>query len=368
MGVSEPLNSVGSISEPTPQRHTAARTGARAAQASQSDASQARAVRLVDECLLGVAVDAPADEVIAAIAARQRGRVTRDQLLAAGACASAIDRRLRSGSLERVHSGVYALPQTADVPLAMETGALLACGEEAALSHHSAATVWELRPGRARPIHVTIPIGRCGPSPPGVKLHRSRILTPRDVRLRDGLPVTSPARTLLDVAITLPDRDVERLLSEAVFVRRIVTHQEISAMLRRAGGHPGRRRLARVAGALTVSTETDSHPAEKLHALIRAGGLPEPRLEVPMLEFKLDFFWPELNLAVEVDAYGTHGSPARFEADRLRDARLLTEMGIIVIRITRTMIEQRPLEALALVTRAIAQREAAVRSASSRLS
>jgi very-short-patch-repair endonuclease len=121
-----------------------------------------------------------------------------------------------------------------------------------------------------------------------------------------------------------------------------------------------------VADADVRFTSTDSAPEETLHGLMRAAGLPEPQTQVRVLDYVLDFFWPELGLAVEVDAYGTHGSPARFETDRLRDARLLTEMGIIVIRITRTMIEERPLEALAIVTRAIGQREAAVRSGRSR--
>jgi very-short-patch-repair endonuclease len=84
---------------------------------------------------------------------------------------------------------------------------------------------------------------------------------------------------------------------------------------------------------------------------------------VSILDYRLDFYWPELRLAVEVDAYGTHGSPARFESDRRRDARLLTERGIGVIRVTKLMIEERPLEALALVARAIGQREAELRIA-----
>lgn len=187
-------------------------------------------------------------------------------------------------------------------------------------------------------------------------------MTRADVRIHQGLPVTSPARTLLDVAATLPDRDLERLLDEALFVRRLVTRGEITAVLRRAGNHPGRGRLARVLGTHARSTKTDSPPAEALLSLIRGAALPEPRLEVAILDYRLDFYWPALGLAVEVDAYGTHGSPARFEADRRRDARLLTEKGIVVIRLTKTMIEERPLEALGLVARAIGQREAALRA------
>ncbi len=97
--------------------------------------------------------------------------------------------------------------------------------------------------------------------------------------------------------------------------------------------------------------------------LIRAADLPEPRLQVHVLGYRIDFLWPELGLALEVDAYGTHGSRRRFESDRRRDGRLLTEKGITVLRVTEASIEQRPFEAVGLVARAIGQREAARRAA-----
>jgi very-short-patch-repair endonuclease len=257
---------------------------------------------------------------------------------------------------------VYALPHTEDVPLAAETAALLACGEGAVLSHHSAAVLWQLRPGTARPVHVTIEGHRGCPAPSGVRVHRSTAIVDADIRIHHGLPVTSPARTFLDVAPTLTDRDVERLLAEGLFVRRIVTQAEIDSVLERAGGHPGRARLARVAGVRTHS-RTESPPEEELLTLIRAAALPEPQTQANVLGYRPDFYWPELRLVVEVDAHGTHGSPARFEADRRRDARLLTEAGIVVIRLTKAMIDDRPLEAVVLVARAIGQREGMLRAA-----
>jgi len=81
-----------------------------------------------------------------------------------------------------------------------------------------------------------------------------------------------------------------------------------------------------------------------------------------VLGFRLDFFWPQLGLAVEVDAYGTHGSRRRFEADRRRDARLLADKGISVLRLTKSGIEERPFEVIALLARAIGQREAVART------
>lgn len=308
-----------------------------------------------------VALDAPIDDKIAAIAETQRARMSRGQLLLAGVGEAAIDRRLARRRLVLIHRTVYGLPHTEEVALAAETAALLACGEGAVLSHHSAITLWALRPGVARPIHVTIPYGRQGPNLAGVVVHRSRTLTPADLRIHNGLPVTSPARALLDASPGLTDRDVERLLGEAIFVRKLTTPAEIGQLLERAGRHPGQARLRRVAAAYTRSTQTDSRPEERMFELIRASGLPEPRLRANLLGYRLDFFWPELRLAVEVDAYGTHGSATRFEADRRRDARLLTEMGIVVVRLTKLGIDERPFEAIAVVARAIGQRETEVR-------
>jgi very-short-patch-repair endonuclease len=340
-------------------RHGPACEAARAGKVPEIGTSAARTAYLLGECRISIASHASADAVIGAIAELQHARVSREQLLAAGVKKGAIARRLQNGRLERVHPGVYGLPHTADVPFADEAAALLACGAQAVLSHHSAAVLWRLRTGVARPVHVTIPTGRSGPRLKGVIVHRSRTLIPADIRIHQGLPVTSPARALLDVSPSLTDRDIERLIDEGLFALRILTRAQLADVLARAGAHPGRARLARVAGDRTRSTKTDSPPEEKLLALIRAAGLPEPELQVTILGHRLDFYWPKLRLAVEVDAYGTHGSRARFEADRRRDARLLTEKGIVVVRITELAIETRPFEVIALVARAVAQREAA---------
>jgi very-short-patch-repair endonuclease len=188
-------------------------------------------------------------------------------------------------------------------------------------------------------------------------VHRSGTLTSADTSVHQGLPVTSPARTLLDVAAGLTDRDIERMLDEGLFTLRILTLSQVDDVLRRAENRPGRPRLSRAAANYTHFARTESPPEERLLTLIRAAALPEPRLQVTVLGYRLDFFWADLRLAVEVDAYGTHGSRSRFEADRRRDARLLTEKDIVVLRLTRTVIEERPWEAIATLARAITQRE-----------
>jgi very-short-patch-repair endonuclease len=344
-------------SEAITPSHSSSSAPSRDEQQSRSDLSQSFNVPLLGERLVEIDPTASIADRIALIAANQHARVSRKQLLAAGILPAAVQRRVAGGRLIGVHRGVYALPHTADVPLAAEAGALLGCGAGSALSHHTASTLWRLRPGLARPVHVTIPALRGGPSLAGVEIHRSKTLARADVRLHDDLPITSPARTLLDVSAALTDRDIERMLDEALFVQRIVTAAHIRDVLKRAGGHPGRARLARVAGEHKHSTRTESDPEEKLYTLIYVSDLPLPETQVPILGHPTDFFWRDLLLAVEVDAYGTHGSRARFESDRRRDARLLAEMGILVIRFTEQAIQTRPFEVIALLARTIGWRE-----------
>src|SRR5947209_1001388 len=157
--------------------------GHRGEQVAKTTTSAPRTVRLVSGGRISGGSDASIDARIRAIAECQRARVSRTQLLALDVKPDAIVRRLRSGRLERVPHGVYALPHSASLPLAAEAAALLACGEEAVISHHSAATLWRLRPGLARPVHVTVAHHRGRPAPTGVTVHRSRTIAAADVRV-----------------------------------------------------------------------------------------------------------------------------------------------------------------------------------------
>ena len=170
----------------------------------------------IDVWILGdgspVSVFGPSDARIAAIVERQRGRVARGQLLDAGLSRSSITRRLRNGRLTQQHPGVYRVGPDVEIEFGEETAALLATRPNSYLAGHSAATLLGIRPGIARPIHVVVPYSSQTGDPDGVKVHRSAILTRKDVTVHKGLPVTSPARTLLDIAIELPDTDVELAL------------------------------------------------------------------------------------------------------------------------------------------------------------
>ncbi|MGH2871081.1 MAG: hypothetical protein ACRDL5_01305, partial [Solirubrobacteraceae bacterium] len=139
-------------------------------------------------------------ERIAQIAGHQRGRIARRQLLAAGAGYSSINWFVASGRLKPKHRGVYAVGHDAPAPLAAATEVLLALRDGSALSHLTAAALWGLipEPGPAAQLHTTVPGGTAGAALNVVLVHRARRLAPGDVRVRRGLPLTSPARTLLD--------------------------------------------------------------------------------------------------------------------------------------------------------------------------
>ncbi|MBV9166917.1 MAG: type IV toxin-antitoxin system AbiEi family antitoxin domain-containing protein [Solirubrobacterales bacterium] len=176
------------------------------------------------------------DERIATIAELQRGRIARDQLHALGIPDATIARRVAQARLVREHRSVYVVRPAIDVALGRETAALLACGPNALLSHGSAAALWKLCEPVDGPVEVTIS-NRRHRQTPGICAHRTRHLLPRDVRVHQGLPVTSPARTLLDRAATLTVHELTRELDEALVVLRIVRPGG-------SGGRPDSRRLS----------------------------------------------------------------------------------------------------------------------------
>lgn len=288
-----------------------------------------------------------ADARIAAVATRQRGLVTGAQLRAAGLGRGAVSHRVASGRLHRMYRGVYLVGHRAAPPLARELGAVLALGQGACLSHRSAAEVWELLPERGGPVHVTAPGRRRDRE--GIFVHSGR-LDPPDVMVHQGIPLTAPAWTLIDLGGTAATpRELERAYAEAQ-VRRLIT----PVRLREAIGRAGRRRgVARAAGLLDAEPAlTRSEAEERLLALIRAGGLPEPELNARVAGHEVDFLWRREKLVVEVDGYAFHSSRAAFERDRRRDADL-QDAGLRVRRVTWVQIAHEAEALLVRLTRAL---------------
>lgn len=330
--------------------------GTRGQPEADSAADGPRGVPLLSGGAISVAAITPINARILAIAALQRRLVSRGQLQAARIEASAIDRRVRSRFLFRVHPSVYAVGGPPDGPLAAETAALLAVRAGGALSEDSAGALWQIAPADPRRVHVTVHTDSRSGRPAGVVVHRSRILTAVDVRIRDGLPVLSPARTLLDLAATHQPRELERALSEAV-VLELVEHHELVELLRRAGAHRGVAPLRAALEALGEDGEgttlTQSEGEERFLALVREAGLPQPLVNVHRHGWQIDFLWPDQRVAVEIDGYPFHRSRARFERDRRRDADL-AGLRILTVRVTGRQLRYEPMAVIARVAGALA--------------
>lgn len=278
------------------------------------------------------------DRVLARQAAAQRGLVTRSGLLDAGLTSREIERRLEVGRLYRVHPGVYAVGHPRLAPLAGELAAVLACGTGTVLSHRTAAGLWGLIRRTAGPVHVTR-AGSHRVGPRGVVVHQTRRGPPSAVHL--GLPVTTPVRTLLDLAATESTHTLERAVNEAG-ARRLAIPAEVRAALQ-----PGRRGTAVLRALLDGGPPlTRSEAERRLLALVRRAGLPRPLTNVRVGPFEVDAFWPAGGLVVEVDGYAFHSSRAAFERDRLRDAALQAA-GHRVMRVTWRQITEQP-EAVAI--------------------
>ncbi len=334
--------------------HTSAPSAVRARSSEETAHDRARSVAMLG-LSTKIVVSGPRDARIAAIAACQRGRVNRQQLLAAGLTASQVTGLTRSQRLFREHAGVYAVGHLAPIPLARETAALLAMRDGALLSHQTAARLWGLDAVPEDPalIHVLVDLRWAGRRP-GVRVHRTRELDPADRRIRERLPVTSPARTLLDVAPTLEDRRLERA-HDQVIAGRLAGRREVEELLTRLAGHPGSRRLAELVAGHGDTTMTRSEAEERLLALVRDAGLPGPRVNVHLHGYEVDFHWPDANLVVEVDGFRYHSSRLAFERDRVRDARL-HDADVEVLRVTWRQLEHEPLVVVARIARALARR------------
>jgi len=291
------------------------------------------------------------DQRLAAIAGGQRGRVARRQLLEAGIGRSAIDHLVHRGVLFRQHAGVFAVGHLAPIPLGRETAALLATREGAVLSHHSAAIVWVLLPpgSDGGMVHVR---GNCAGRRRGIRVHRTRQLDPQDVRLHDGLPITSPARTLLDIADLVTPRQLERAVDQALVTRMVAPH-ELADVLRRLRGRSGCPRLANLLQRQTGSTLTRSEAEERFLDLVRQAELPQPEVNVRVHGYEVDFFWRPQRLVVEIDGFRFHSSRRAFEGDRRKDATLKAA-GLTTMRVTWNQMESESLAVIARVGQALA--------------
>ena len=280
------------------------------------------------------------DSAIAQIADVQYGVVARAQLRALGLSSDAIGHAVRSRRLRALHRGVYAVGHLALRREAHWLAATLACGAGAVLSHAAAAAHWGLRPSSATLIDVTVPRA-AGRLRPGLRVHRHAALLPREMTSHERIPVTTPARTLLDLAATLPRRAVERALEQAEVLRRFDL-TALDATLEAHRGRPGAPLLKAVLSRHTIgSTLTRSELEERFLRFCDERGLPRPRVNETIAGLEVDFHGPRRRLVVEVDGWAFHRTRAAFERDRRRDA-LLAAAGVRVLRFTHHQLTATP--------------------------
>jgi len=262
------------------------------------------------------------------------------QLLAAGVGEGAVRHRVKLGRLVRLHRGVYAVGHAQLTLLGWRWAAVLACGGpgQAALSHRTAAAVWDLLPSPAKFDVTTL---RAAHATPAIRVHRSRTLQPADITHIDGLPLTTVARTLVDLAATQTPRQIERAVHRAEHLRLLDT-RALEAQLARANG--------RTTTPLTTAIEhlklsepdlTRSELEERFLTLILDAQLPRPRTNARVGPYEVDFHWPDHHLVVETDGAATHATPTAFEQDRRRDAELAT-IGHRVLRFTHHQVVHEP--------------------------
>ena len=289
------------------------------------------------------------EQVARPLAVRQHGVVARFQLLEAGLPCHVIDRRLQQDRLVALHRGVYGVGPVLP-PRAHEMAACLACGPHSAISHGSAAALWGILPSvpDGSVIEVSVPQGHH--VRPGIILHRLSTLRGDERTRLDGVPITTPARTLLDLAVAAQPRTIEQALDEAV-ARRLVTAPDVRRILERHEGRPGTRRLRAVLDR-DHPAFTRSEAEERFLELVRGAHLKTPETNVRIGRHQVDVLWRAERLVVEIDGYAFHSSRRAFERDRLRD-RELAGHGYRVVRVTWRQLVDEPLRFLVQLVRAL---------------
>jgi very-short-patch-repair endonuclease len=261
-----------------------------------------------------------------------------------------------AGRLHRVHFGVYAVGRP-DLSVHGEfLAAVLAVGPGALLSHHSAGWLWGLRSGSPKPIHVTTMVSRHHAAPKGVMRHRVRNLAEGDRALVMGIPVTSVARTMLDLAWKLRGDQLGRVLTQAEDLR-LLDLGELHSVTERNRGHHGAKRLRHGLAIYERPSWSRSDFERRFVAHLVAAGLPRPATGWNEVGYELDVCWPERRLAVELDAFETHGNRASFEEDRDRDL-VFALAGIETTRVSERQFRREPDAITAKLAKLLARRAA----------
>jgi len=281
---------------------------------------------------------------LAARAKRQHGVIARRQIAELGLGRHYIDRQVQRGRLHVLQRGVYAVGHRSLSRHGRWMAAVLAIGDDAVLRQRSAAVLWNVREREPARIEIAAPQEH---RRPGITVQRT-LLPPDERDEHEGIPVTTPARTLLDLAAVLDEHELARACerAEALRLGSPTSLQDLVDRYHRRPGTPAIRRLLE-AGRLTP-TRTRSELERRFITLLDAENLPRPLVNERLGEIEPDFRWTEQRVIVELDGFETHGTRAAFERDRARD-RELQAAGWRVIRVTRRQLRDEPARVAAAV-------------------
>jgi very-short-patch-repair endonuclease len=268
---------------------------------------------------------------------RQHGVITRRQLLDLGMSTEAIEHRLASGRLHRLHWGVYAVGRPEVDQRGRLMAAVLSCGPAAMLSHESAASLWGFWAGAAR-IDVVVPEGTLRRRP-GMRVHRRTGLTLEHRRVIDGIPVTDPVSTLIDLATRNGLSRLDRAVNDADRLD-LIDPESLRAALDATSSRPGVGRLRCLLDSHTFAP-TDSVLERQFLQLVCDAGLSRPVTQVMVNGFRVDFHWPDLGLVIETDGLRYHRTPAQQKRDHLRD-QAHAVAGLTALRFTAAQICYEP--------------------------
>ncbi len=294
------------------------------------------------------------DYAIAALAERQHGVVSRQQLRELGLTDDMIDGRARSGRLHRTFRGVFAVGHRRVGRRGHMLAAVLACGEGMVVSHGSAAELLGLWDKRPVLVNVTGP-SQAGRKIDGVRWHRVSLPGSEETTLREGIPCTSVARTLVDMAGSLGRTSLRRLVEQAA-VLRLLDIPDVDRVLAR-----GRRRGAPQLRDILVAWRGEER-LPRLRSLLEArlfpalveAGLPRPQCNVKLRIdgecFEVDLLWGVQRLVIETDGEETHGTRVAFHQDRRRD-QVLCASGYRTARVTWRQLEDEPSALVARIER-----------------
>jgi Transcriptional regulator, AbiEi antitoxin len=283
------------------------------------------------------------EEILACLAARAHGVVSRTELLQAGVTPAQLKRRLRTGSLIRVHRGVYRVGHAAPSVLARYSAAVKACGPGALLARRAAAHLFGVLRGEPdRPEVLAAPRRRI----PGVVTYRSGDAEADGITWR-GIPVTTLPRTLVDLAAVLPEGDLARAVHEAA-VRHRTKPADVERLLARRHNWPGARKLRRVLYG-EVPVTLSRLESLFLQRLLEAG-LPLPVTNRLAGQRYVDCRWPSHGLTVELDSYTYHHTRHAWERDRARE-REARARGDEFRRYTWRDVREEPRQMLADLTK-----------------